>query len=459
MEVPRDGIRRDLSLIEQPKEVTRDDLDGDRCDIQGINWEKLGLSREWVRTKRSKFESDKRLKERLNPPAHRVPNCENYYSFVRNNTTHRAHYSHFQLRNLLAATSTNDIYYATKQKVMWTDGYGGPATCVMDLSSEVFDGHKPLLTTLGASEELVIAGGFSGEYAMTNLRSEFGTPPVLGRATEEQSGITNHIHTFPSRAGGATQAAFCSNDKVLRVLDCHTNTFTHSSHYTKPINCSATSPNGRMRAVVGDFPQTLITNAETGEPLEALTAHQDDVFSVAWADDGIHVATSAQDCRVVVWDARNWRSPLAVMESELAIPRSLRFSPVGGGPRVLISAEADDFVNVIDAVSWDKRQVIDTFGTIAGIAIAPDGSDLFVANSDYRFGGLMRFERGDHWSRGSRSPTRREMSDDEDEQSFLGIEEAEWESEGEMEKNRRVVGCRGGAARRGLGLGGREWLC
>ena len=44
-----------------------------------------------------------------------------------------------------------------------------------------------------------------------------------------------------------------------------------------------------MRVVVGDFHETLITDAETGLPFERLRTHTDHVFACAWADDGIHV--------------------------------------------------------------------------------------------------------------------------------------------------------------------------
>lgn len=320
----------------------------------------------------------------------------------------------------------------------------------MDLSSAGADGNRARITTLAGSEDVLIAGCFNGEYAMTNLRSEYGTPPTLGRASESGNGITNHIHTFHSRTSGTTRAALCSNDNVLRVLDCYTDTFTDSFRYAQPINCSATSPNGRMRAVVGDFHDTLITNAETGKPFEVLSAHTDDVFACAWADDGIHVATSGQDHRIVVWDARNWSEPLTVLESELAVPRSLRFSPVGGGPRVLVSAEADDFVNIIDAVSWDNRQVIDSFGPITGITMTADGAELYIANSDPKVGGIMAFER-DTWDRqlrGWKSEKERRVFN----RRMSGLE---WENQNLLDADDRVVWARVGRERRGV-LGSEE---
>ena len=144
---------------------------------------------------------------------------------------------------------------------------------------------------------------------------------------------------------------------------------------------------------VGDFHQTLITNAETGQPFETLKAHKDDAFACAWADDGIHVASAAQDSTIAVWDARYWRKPLAVLPAEQSIPRILRFSPVGSGPRVLVAAEADDYINIINAQTFESKQVFDLFGPTAGISMTPDGQSLFVANAERRFGGIVELER------------------------------------------------------------------
>lgn len=313
------------------------------------------------------------------------------------NTAHKPYIPHFQLRNLLATTSRNDVYYAALHKVMRTDASGSPATTIMDLSKQTTDGQRFQVTTLAAKDDVLIAGGFEGEYALTSLSSTYGTSPTLGRirdrSPDSKSHITNHIHLFENRHSYTPQAVLCSNDYRLRILDVGTNAFTHSFLYPTAVNCSATSPDGRMRVVVGDFQETLITNADTGQPLESLNSHTDDVFACAWADDGVHVATAAQDSTIVVWDARYWGKPLTVIYSQVSIPRVLRFSPVGGGPRVLVAAEADDYISIINAQTFESRQVFDFFGSTAGVSMTPDGQSLFVANSEKRFAGIMELER------------------------------------------------------------------
>lgn len=432
-----------------PDTITRTHLRGDECDMQGIDWASRNTTRSTIRAKRNAFE-----KNRVHPHVFSVhsrlksiPNTENYFSFKKLDTTHQAYIPHFQLRNLMASTSPNDIYFADRDKVMRTDSSGTRASVSMDLSKQMTESGRFQITTLAASDNILMAGGLEGEYALTNLQNTYDSPTVIGRIhnrlRESKSHITNQIHFFNSRNNYTPQAVLSSNDNRLRVLDVNTNTFTHCFPFPQAVNCSATSPDGRMRVVVGDFRETLITNSETGRPFEALKAHTDDAFACDWADDGIHVATAAQDMTIVVWDARNWSRPLQVMPSELSIPRILRFSPVGSGPRVLISAEADDFLNVINAQTFESRQMFDFFGRIGGVSMTPDGSSLFVANSEPHFGGIFEFERCGWGEKRYRNHN----------DSFGPDVCVDWNLEAELDDDTRVVCSSNDRERRGVDLG------
>lgn len=364
---------------------------------------------------------------------HSTPNTDSFFQFRRINTKPRAFVPHFQLRNIVTATSRNDVYYAKGHQVLHTDAEGVPEDVVVDLSKHLAPDAS--ITTIASHGDVLIAGAFEGEYAIANLSSTHGSPCTFGRtsdfATDTKSRIVNHMHLFPSRRTYIPQAVLCSNDHRLRVLDCGTNTFIHSFQYSAAVNCSATSPNGRMRVVVGDFQETLITNAETGQPFETLNSHTDDAFACAWADDGIHVATAAQDSTIVVWDARYWEKPLAVMKSELSVPRSLHFSPIGSGPRVLVAAEADDFINVINAQTWESKQVFDFFGPVGGASFTPDGQSLFVANGERRFGGIIELERTG-WAD---KTGRRGSFDDEHRDDIV----TDWVGDGALDADGRVL--------------------
>lgn len=60
---------------------------------------------------------------------------------------------------------------------------------------------------------------------------------------------------------------------------------------------------------------------------------------------------------------------------------------------MLLAAEAADVVNIIDADTYDRKQVVNFFGDVAGITMSSDGSAFYIANSDRHFGGLMSFKR------------------------------------------------------------------
>ncbi|KAJ4372278.1 hypothetical protein N0V83_004052 [Neocucurbitaria cava] len=437
-----------LELIEPPKSITREDLQGDSYDCQGIDWSVRNTTRLHVRAKRVEVETEKlfRTQKEVRKCIPSVPNTNNFFQFRRNNTTHRPFCPHFQLRNVIAASSRNDVFYASGHRVLRTDAEGSPADVVTDLSKRLApDGCS--ITTIASAGDVLIAGAFEGEYAITDLSSTYGSSCTFGRtadyAADTKSRIVNHMHLSNSRTTYTPQAVLCSNDHRLRILDCATNTFTHSFLYPAAVNCSATSPNGRMRVVVGDFQETLITNAETGQPFETLNSHTDDAFACAWADDGIHVATAAQDSTIVVWDARHWGKPLTVIRSELSVPRSLRFSPIGSGPRVLVAAEADDFVSIINAQTFESKQLFDYFGPIGGTAFTPDGQSLFIANGERRFGGIIELNRTGWAEKTARTKSWDDVGDEV---------MTDWVHDYAMNDHERVVGGDMGRQRRPVDL-------
>ncbi|TID16408.1 WD40 repeat-like protein [Venturia nashicola] len=377
--------------------ITQADVNEDLCDLQGINWAQFGTKREIAREFRDWYHEHPHVRTHAMPSsASSLPDTQPLFKFQQMNTNHRTIIEHYQLRNLLVSTSHNDVYYVSRSRVLHTSPTSAYASCAMDLadspaSSMQSSGMR--ITALASAENTLIAGGYGGEYAIQNLSSEYGTGQIKGRVSCVTSAIANHIHTFKSRISGYPQAVFCSNDSYIRVLDCYTNQFMSPMRYDNIVNCAATSPNGRLRVVVGEFEGAIIVDADSGRALRQLDGHNTHGFAATWADDDIHVATAAQDCHILVWDARNWSLPLADIACEGTSATSLQFSPVGGGKRALLAAEAADIVNIIDADTFDRKQVVDFFGDVAGISMSSDGSEFYIANSDRRFGGLMTFRR------------------------------------------------------------------
>ena len=307
------------------------------------------------------------------------------------------------------------------------------------------------VSTLAAGHGVLIAGGFGGEYALKSLSADYDSKHTEGLVTQHDNGITNHVHTIYDRTSGVPHAIFASNDCYIRILDCSTNTFIKEHKHRWAVNCTATSPDGRLRVVVGDTRHAYICNADTGKPMVKLRNHQDYGFACAWADDGLHVATGNQDATVQIWDARMWSHPLQIIASEIAGVRSLRFSPVGGGKRVLLMAEPADIVSVVDAESFQSKQRFDVFGEIGGISFSPDGSEFFVANTDRKFGGIMEYERigyGEEY--GMRYLRQREIEDAGDD--YYDEKDFEWAADKTLDDDDRVATTGAHRSRRGLGL-------
>ncbi|KAL3424854.1 WD domain-containing protein [Phlyctema vagabunda] len=387
--------------------VERGDLNGDRLDIQGINWKDLGVSRlEAKAMRRQTYRNYANMRVGL-PTDHgaRLSDHENYFKFRRMDFEHNIHLSHFQLRNLLTGTSRDNVFYAGRSQVLRIDSSTpNRKSVILDLTEPVvqpvhsFSGAIQI-STITSAHDILVAGGFSGEYGLTNLRSHESTRHAEGIITDHHNSITNHVQVHLPRASSSPVAAFASNDNCLRLLDVTTNKFIAEQKFDYAINCSVVSPDQRLRVLVGDTQDVIICNSETGEVLQALGGHHDFGFACDWADDGWTVATGNQDMQVKIWDARKWTdsygvaTPVTTVAAEMAGVRKLKFSPVGSGKRVLVAAEPADFINIIDAETFDSKQLLTFFGEIGGVDFTNNGQDLIVANCDGMRGGIMEFER------------------------------------------------------------------
>lgn len=425
---PISHLANDLSKVQRPKKISVDDLDWEYNDYQGIHWSRFQTTKAQAREVRRMTYRNHRNIPPEPPPfgtkAYKarfhdnvVPNSDVYFHFQETSLRCRPYTAHFQLRHNLSASSKNAVFYSQRPSDDGDDEsdtetcYGpkvmcfNPATdtteCAMDLTKPASKDAARLdrVTTLTASDGVLVAGGLEGVYAIKSLSATFETKPITGVITEDPNCSTNRVQTFLDRRSGLPQAVFDSNDMSIRTLDCLTNKFVRHHRFHCQINCSAMSPDGRLRLLVGDACTPVVANAETGEKLAVLHGHQDFGFACAWAPDGITMATGHQDGLVQVWDARKLTRSLHTLPMEMGGCRTMAFSPVGSGKRVLVLAEPADFIHVVDAQNFRSKQVIDFFGEISGISIPPDGSRLYIANGDPKYGGIMEFGRSSNRGR------------------------------------------------------------
>ncbi|QVM10117.1 hypothetical protein D8B26_004780 [Coccidioides posadasii str. Silveira] len=379
---------------ERPAKISRPDSSR-LYDIQGIPWSTtLKVKRSDARALRDRlYTSYHNLKYTPHGYHRLLPEKEDYFRPKTMYTKYRASMAHFQLRNLMSVTASNTIQYASHSKVYSITPFYGEQNCLMNLAGPVpsatfFDSVK--ISTMRAKHGVTVVGGFSGEYAVRGEINDFAV--MDGRVTRDPNGITNHIDIIKHRTSNSPRTVISSNDDRIRILDCETNRFVSMHKFARAINCTDTSPDGRLRVIIGDAPDAWIIDSETGKPVQTLIGHRDYGFACAWSPDMLHIATSNQDKTVNIWDARMWRT-LQVIDSDVAGYRSLRFSPVGGGPRTLLMCEPADRIAIVNAQTYQTRQVHDFFGEIGGADYSPDGSRIWVANMDTKFGGFMEFDR------------------------------------------------------------------
>ncbi|KAI5847370.1 hypothetical protein DFP73DRAFT_475453 [Morchella snyderi] len=391
----------DVRNLRRPMQVMRAEREENGWDYQAIPWDLLGISHEVARGIRRKeytnYENIKGLEYEENPI--RIPENRNFFNFRRMDNEQRCRLIHFQLRNLIGVISRNDVFYAGDGIVVHTNPLTGKSRTMMDLRTpDSWSGNPIRISTLGTcggSDGVVIAGCFYGEYAMKPLHAPADSKPITGIVTQNESGITNHVQMIRNRTTGTPNAVFSSNDHFIRVLNCGEGMrFVIEHEYLWPVNCSVTSPDSRLRIVVGDDTEVLVCDAERGTTEFVLKGHRDFGFAAAWSDDGYTIATGNQDKTVRIWDARNLSKTVKVLPAVMAGVRTLRFSPIGyGGKRVLAMAEPADIVQIVDAVSWDSLQQIDFWGEVGGMDFDPSGEEFYIANADRSVGGIMEFSR------------------------------------------------------------------
>ncbi|KAI0176207.1 YVTN repeat-like/Quino protein amine dehydrogenase [Hypoxylon sp. FL1284] len=386
-----------------PSRVEYHQLNGDRYDLQGINWKDLRVKRPVARHRRkSTFHN---YVNRPNSDSWRTSSAgllpcrtENYFRFQSMDIRRDVRLLHFQLRNILGVASRTRVFYPSFTTIREHDPTTGHDKVAMRFDRE---SDARIISTLTANENILMAGGFCGTYRYRYLDSPGDVEGHGGKLTEHASNITNHVQLHSSRHSTTPLAAFASNDCGFRVVDLALNKMTSETMYDFAMNCSALSPDMRLRVMVGDHENVLIADAETGEVLQSLEGHRDFGFACDWAQDGWTVATGNQDRSIRIWDARKWTNSkgestsLAVVRTEIASARSLRFSPLGSGKRILVAAEEADFINLIDAQTFDARQTIDIFGELGGVGFANGGNDLVALCCDLSRGGVMRMERCD----------------------------------------------------------------
>ncbi|CAI6008770.1 unnamed protein product [Closterium sp. NIES-65] len=193
----QDNSDDDNDLLEGPEDVSARQVRRGR-DIQGIPWERLHLSREKYRAMRlQQYKNYKNLDVSLDvvdKEVQQVTTGSNFYEFTHNTRAVKSTIVHFQLRNLVWATSAHDVYSLHHHVINHFSPLTRKSTPVLDLGNPLVarrhappHAHAPTAGARGA-------GGAGGAVGRGDQRSGVQLEP---------SARAIYTGAMPSAAGSA----------------------------------------------------------------------------------------------------------------------------------------------------------------------------------------------------------------------------------------------------------------
>ncbi|XP_044472806.1 uncharacterized WD repeat-containing protein C2A9.03-like [Mangifera indica] len=377
-------------------------------DIQGIPWDRLSITREKYRQTRleeyKNYENIPQSGEGSGKDCKITRKGALFYEFRRNSRSVKSTILHFQLRNLVWATSKHDVYLMSHYSIVHWSSLTCSRSQVLNVSGHVAPTEKhpgsllegftqTQVSTLAVKDNLLVAGGFQGELICKHL--DRSGVSFCSRTTYEDNAITNALDIYVNPSG-AIHFTASNNDCGVRDFDMEKYQLSRHFHFPWPVNHTSMSPDGKLLIIVGDNPDGILVDSNTGKTIMPFCGHLDFSFASAWHPDGVTFATGNQDKTCRVWDARNLSQSVAVLKGNLGAIRSIRYSSDGS---YMATAEPADFVHVYDVKSgYEREQEIDFFGEISGISYSPDTEALFIGVWDRTYGSLLEYGRCRNYS-------------------------------------------------------------
>ncbi|KAK1272970.1 hypothetical protein QJS04_geneDACA007886 [Acorus gramineus] len=377
-------------------------------DIQGIPWDRLTISREKYRQTRleqyKNYENVPRSGEGSEKECKPTRKGGMFYEFQRNSRSVKSTFVHFQLRNLVWATTKHDVYMMSHYSVIHWSSLSCNKSELLNFSGHVAPREKhpgsllegftqTQISTLAVRDNLLVAGGFQGELICKYL----DRPGIsfCTRTTYDDNAITNAVEIYDSSSGTIHFMA-SNNDCGVRDFDMEKFQLAKHFRFPWPVNHTSLSPDRKLVVIVGDNADGLLVDSNTGKTIEDLRGHLDYSFASAWHPDGRTFATGNQDKTCRVWDVRNLSKSLAVLKGNLGAIRSIRYTSDG---QFMAMVEPADFVHIFDVRGgYKKQQEIDFFGEISGVSFSPDTESLFIGVWDRTYGSLLQYGRSHNYS-------------------------------------------------------------
>lgn len=372
-------------------------------DIQGIPWNRLNITRENYRVTRleqyKNYENVPSSGDAVDKECKQMEKGGNYFEFFHNTRLVKPTILHFQLRNLVWATSKHDVYLMSNYSVMHWSSISSNLSELLNFSGHVAPSEKhpgsilegfmqTQISTLAVKDNFLVAGGFQGELTCKRLDKEGVS--FCTRTTYDDNAITNALEIYDSPRGGIHFMA-SNNDCGVREYDMESFQLLNHFRFPWPVNHTSISPDRKLITVVGDHLDGLLVDSHNGKTVSSVVGHLDYSFASAWHPNGNIFATGNQDKTCRVWDARKVGTPIAVLKGNLGAVRSIRFSSDG---QFMVVAEPADFVHVYDTkADYKMRQEIDFFGEISGVSLSPDDEALYIGIWDRTYASLLQYNK------------------------------------------------------------------
>ncbi|KAL3329478.1 hypothetical protein AABB24_036524 [Solanum stoloniferum] len=241
-----DNVEINLDDDDMPTKVTDTSAAQARKgkDIQGITWEGLNVTRQSYRLTRLEqyrnYENIPLSGEAVDKECKQVEKGGNYYEFFYNARSVKPTILHFQLRNLVWATSKHDVYLISNDSLMHWSSISRNLSEVLNFSGRIVPTEKyagnllegltlTQISTMAVKNRFVVAGGFQGELICKSLDK----PGVsfCARTTYEDNAITNAVEIYESVSCGPRFMA-ANNDCGVRVYDMEK--FQQMNHFRFP---------------------------------------------------------------------------------------------------------------------------------------------------------------------------------------------------------------------------------
>lgn len=400
-------------------------------DIQSIPWNLSRLTREEYREQRlAEYATlelrrqpviyngpDVRMGRELSEATGEVP----LYRFRHLNRSLPCTATHFQLRHLVWSPLATSVLFSYASSVIEWDPISGEEAPRVNF--RLAAGAYTRITSMCATPDLILIGGFYGELLVTRTLDDNGERPSaatslihasspsrtsqlhleratmsLLRLTREENGITNHIKAWPGEAGRFT---ISSNDARVRLFDANGMRVSELYEARTAVNATALHPNGNLLSVASDQTAVDLIDVRTGKEVMQLIGHVGYTFSCDWSNDGRWLATGNEDHTARIWDIRGTstgrmttESSLHVLGSRMAAVRNVLFSP--DRPSTLTIMEESDYATIYEvgeAGLFERCTTVDFFGEVAGVSYSPDGEYLYLGCGEMERGGLLEFER------------------------------------------------------------------